>query len=136
MKIKENLIKKKLNSLGFKLIKARKLMSLSKKDISNKLCLNIKIINFIEKDLIPDNLPPVFFIGYIKLYSKLVNLSLDDFLLNFNKINDDYFYYLKIKVKKIKLNNNKNYKLLFFLFLILIFLILFILNKIFFFKYR
>lgn len=64
----------KFNSLGKILIKARKSLNLSQKDISKKLCLKLDIIKNIEKDILYFNIPSVFLYGYIYSYARLVNI--------------------------------------------------------------
>ncbi len=64
----------KFNSLGKILVKARKSLNLSQKDISKKLCLKLDIIKNIEKDILYSNIPPVFLYGYIYSYARLVNI--------------------------------------------------------------
>ncbi len=80
----------KSDSLGKILVKARKSLNLSKKDISKKLCLKLEIINNIENDILSFcKIPKVFLYGYIYSYARLVNIPRRKilFFLKKNKIN-------------------------------------------------
>ncbi len=83
------------NTLGKILIKARKSLNLSRKDISKKLCLKIDIIKNIEKDVLLFNIPPVFLYGYIYSYARLVKIPK-------KKI---FFFLKKYKIES-NINNN------------------------------
>ncbi len=115
--------KKNIDSLGDFLLKSRKSLNLSKQYIADKLCLKLEIISNIENNLLPDNILPVFFCGYIRSYARLLNIKdkdLDKYLEK-NSLCD--FYYSK-KYKNDKKNLIKEFyyikifillKLLFFL---------------------
>lgn len=119
----------KLKSLGKILVKARKSMNLTRKDISNKLCLKLDIISNIEKDIFPSNIPLVFFRGYIFSYARLVNISNKKVLLLIKNYKINNILGNKNSEKKY-FNNKINFflfvKIFFFIKIFLIFSIVFI----------
>lgn len=102
--------KKKLNSLGKILGKSRKKLNFTQKDIADKLCLKLELIRNIENDILPDNVPLVFYCGYIYSYARLVNLSEKKILFFLNEYKKKICLSSKIIKKKEKIYENK-YKL-------------------------
>ncbi len=108
----------KIKSIGKILSKARKSMNLTKKDIANKLCLKLNIINNIENDFLPNNIPIVFFRGYIFSYARLVNISNKKIIFLLEKYNFNDSFRKNIFKKKSYININN-----FFLFIKIFFFI-------------
>ncbi len=109
---------KNIDSLGDVLVRARKSLNLSKQYIANKLCVKLDVIDNIEKNLLPDDILPVFFCGYIRSYARLVGIK-DKKLF---KYLDEYkfcnFYYNR-KLKSICYENvNKEFSYISFCILI------------------
>ncbi len=104
----------KVNVLGNRLIEARELMNLTQQDIADKLCLKLEMINNIENDNMPSNLAPVFFLGYIRSYARLVNIlddELSSLMLNYKYSSvlypKDYVKILYLSEDKSFLNTKK-----------------------------
>ncbi len=98
----------KVNALGNRLIEARKSMNLTQQDIADKLCLKLEMIRNIEINNMPPNLAPVFFLGYIRSYARLVNIlddDLSDLMLEYKYCN---VLYTKNYVKVLYLENKRN----------------------------
>ncbi len=113
----------KLDSLGKILVKARELMNLKKKDIADKLCLKLNVIDSIENDKVPNNISLVFFCGYIRSYARLVKVPEDKIIcfLDRYKYND---YLDKKNVKKsFYFKNNCYFYIKIFIFIKLFFLL-------------
>ena len=64
--------------IGAKLQSARELLRMDRKDAAAQLRLNENIIDMIESDSFPDDMPPLFIRGYIRSYGKLLQLPEDD----------------------------------------------------------
>ena len=64
--------------IGAKLQSARELLRLDRKDAAAQLRLNENIIDMIESNSFPDDMPPLFIRGYIRSYGKLLQLPEDD----------------------------------------------------------
>ena len=64
--------------IGAKLQSARELMRLERKDAAAQLRLNENIIDMIETNSFPDDMPPIFIRGYIRSYGKLLQLADED----------------------------------------------------------
>lgn len=61
--------------LGAKLQSAREAQRLDRKDAAAKLRLNENVIDMIETNSFPDNMPSIFVRGYIRAYGKLLQIS-------------------------------------------------------------
>lgn len=61
--------------IGAKLQSAREMMRLDRKDAAAQLRLNENIIDMIETNSFPDDMPPIFIRGYIRSYGKLLQIS-------------------------------------------------------------
>lgn len=61
-------------SFAMRLKAAREALGLSKKDTGAQLRLNEDVINMMEKDDYPDNLPTTFIRGYLRAYAKLLQI--------------------------------------------------------------
>lgn len=64
----------KVLSFGVRLQSAREALGLERKDIAAQLRLNEKIIAMLEEDRYPTDLPATFIRGYLRSYSKLVDI--------------------------------------------------------------
>lgn len=64
--------------IGTQLQNARELMRLDRKDAAAQLRLNENVIDMIETNSFPDDMPPIFIRGYIRSYGKLVQLPDED----------------------------------------------------------
>jgi cytoskeletal protein RodZ len=64
--------------IGAKLQSARELMHLERKDAAAQLRLNENIIDMIETNSFPDDMPPIFIRGYIRSYGKLLQVADED----------------------------------------------------------
>ncbi len=113
----------KLDSLGKLLVKARKLMNFKKKDIANKLCLKLNIIDSIENDKIPNNISLVFFCGYIRSYARLVRLPEEKIICFLDKYKSNYFSNEKNSKKSSYFKNNYFFYIKIFVFIKLLFLL-------------
>ncbi len=116
----------KLGSLGKILIKYRKELNFTQKDIASKLCLKLELIRNIENDIFPDNIPLVFYCGYIYSYARLVNLSKKKIVFFIKEYKKKFNLSNKIIERKKKINESKYFFLNFF-FLIKLILFLFVL---------
>ncbi len=105
---------KKLNSLGKILVKYRKILNFTQKDISKKLCLKLDLIRDIEKDVFPVNIPWVFYCGYIYSYARLVKVSKKKIVFFLEK-HEDKNYYISNQLIKRKVNQNILFNNVFFL---------------------
>ncbi len=125
-----------VESIGVKLIQARRLMNFTRQDIANRLCLKVNIIRNIEKDSIPGNLSPVFFWGYIYSYARLVNVSNSELFLILDKYKSSYTLSNQIFIKNLQFSkiNNKNFFVRFFNLYVIMFLIF--IFSLYFFYYR
>lgn len=61
--------------IGAKLQSARESMNLDRKDAAAQLRLNENVIDMIENNSFPDDMPHLFIRGYIRSYGKLLQLS-------------------------------------------------------------
>lgn len=64
--------------LGAKLQSAREAQRLDRKEAAAKLRLNENVIDMIENNSFPDNMPSIFVRGYIRAYGKLLQLPDDE----------------------------------------------------------
>lgn len=64
--------------IGAKLQSARELLRLDRKDAAAQLRLNENIIDMIESNSFPNDMPSIFIRGYIRSYGKLLQLPEDD----------------------------------------------------------
>ena len=65
---------------GLLLSEARKKLSLSVEDVSNKLNFRRNLVNEIEQDVFDETLPTTFNRGYLRNYAKLVAIDIDEVL--------------------------------------------------------
>ncbi len=91
---------KKINSLGKILVKYRKMLNFTQKDIAKKLCLKLELIDNIEKDIFPTNIPKVFYCGYIYSYARLVKVSKKKIFLFLERYNNKNYCFSESKIKK------------------------------------
>ncbi len=109
----------KINSLGKILVKYRKLSNFTQQDIADKLCLKLDLIRNIEKNIFPNNIPWVFYNGYIYSYARLVNLSKSKVFFFLKQYSSkDKYCSTQIVKKKFFFNKNK------FFFLLTVFILL------------
>lgn len=66
--------------IGAKLQSARESLRLDRKDAAAQLRLNENVIDMIESNSFPDDMPPLFIRGYIRSYGKLLQISDADIL--------------------------------------------------------
>ncbi len=121
----------KLNSLGQILIKYRKKLNFTQQDIAKKLCLKLDLICNIEKNILPNNIPWVFYRGYIYSYARLVKLPKKRIVVFLEKNKEQNYCISRHLVKK---NINKNIFLNSIFFLLIKFIIL-LFSFYFFFRY-
>ncbi len=123
---------KKKKSLGKILIKYRKKLNFTRKDIADKLCLKLELIRNIENNILFNNIPLVFYCGYIYSYARLVNLPKKKIDLFLNEYKIKYINLTDKFIKRKKLNiNNYSYLNIFFMINFLIFLFIFFLKFLF-----
>jgi len=65
---------------GLMLSEARKKLSLSAEDVSNRLNFRTNLVNEIEQDIFDPALPATFNRGYLRNYAKLVAVDIDEVL--------------------------------------------------------
>jgi cytoskeleton protein RodZ len=65
---------------GLILSEARKKLSLSIEDVSNKLNFRTNLVNEIEQDVFDASLPATYNRGYLRSYAKLVDVEVDEVL--------------------------------------------------------
>ncbi len=122
---------KKLDSLGKILVKYRKILNLTQKDISKKLCLKLELIDSIEKDIFPTNIPWVFYCGYISSYARLVKVSKKKIVFFLEKYNKKHSFLINKKVK----DNVHNFFFLDYIYFFLIKIIILFFSFYYFWKY-
>jgi len=71
---------------GLMLSEARKKLSLSKEDVSNRLNFRTNLVNEIEQDIFEPMLPATFNRGYLRNYAKLVAVDIDEVLSAYDKL--------------------------------------------------
>ncbi len=121
----------KLNSLGKILIKYRKILKFTQQDVAKKLCLKLDLIRNIENNILPNNIPWVFYCGYIYSYARLVKLPKKRIVFFLEKHKEQNYCISRHSVKK---NFNKNIFLNNFFFLLIKFILL-LFSFYFFFRY-
>lgn len=72
--------------LGAKLQSAREAQRLDRKDAAAKLRLNESVIDMIETNSFPENMPSIFVRGYIRAYGKLLQISEEEITVGLEPI--------------------------------------------------
>ena len=72
---------------GKMLAEARKKKSLSQQDVANRLNFRVSLVSDIESEQFDKSLPETYNRGYLKNYAKLVNISANDVLTSYEKLN-------------------------------------------------
>jgi cytoskeleton protein RodZ len=71
---------------GAQLRHLREQQGLSAQNVADKLCLNIKMIQLLEADKYNELPPPIFVRGYIRNYSKVLDIPSDTLIETFNRL--------------------------------------------------
>lgn len=69
---------------GFKLGQIREKRGFTREYVAGKLHLRVKVIELLEADDYQQMPEPVFIMGYLRAYAKLLGVSPDPFILGFN----------------------------------------------------
>jgi len=104
-----------LNDPGTRLKEAREKLGLTQDTLSRYLHLRLEVIQAIEQNDYSQNIPIVFYRGYIRLYAKLMSLPADEIVASFNQRALTHYpekitHPLSSTPKKVPLQENKNGK--------------------------
>jgi len=110
----------KLKSFGTHLKETRETKGLSRKEVASQLRLNEKVIIMMEHDRYPHDLPVTFIKGYLKSYSKLLQISEKETQQSLLQIKPKPTVISSILNQPLKPVNSSNYFIQIFTYLVLI----------------
>jgi cytoskeleton protein RodZ len=66
------------NGVGATLKKMREMREFTHEEVAHRLRLQVSVIEFVESEAFPGNLPEIFAKGYLKSYARLLQFSEED----------------------------------------------------------